>query len=1063
MAKKILLPIFLTFAVFAISSYFAKPIFAVTFNANGTGRTGTLQSYTVPSTGTYTIEAWGASGGNNTAGTFTGGLGAKMKGDFSLTAGDVINILVGQTGGSGTGGSGGGGSYVVKFSGMVPLVVAGGGGGAMNANGGGAPTTNNGTTNGGTASPPYAGGGSGLIGNGAIGSGFASFSGGMAYSYSGGGTGGQGGNGGSSGGYGGGGGGMGGCSGGCGGGGGGGYNGGDDLSDYGNGGGSYNNGTNQVNTAAANSGNGVVTITSSGGGGGTGVGALATAMGSTAPVGTNIGWEYTMGYSFTPTSSGQITKLGGYFNGTKTVTLWNSSGTALASASVACANTWCAQAITPVSVSSGQTYYVGVYLASSGGAYFNLANPQTATGLTLNGSVYQSGNANLALSNLGIAANYWYGAADVVFSTAATCPCAATTSVTGLTYNSMTVNGTVNPGSITTMYYGVRYGASPTYNSATLCQNLPSLAGWYAPTWTLNANNAFSLGIGGLSPSTTYYTCYEAYNYSTGATFFSPTTVGGTTTAPPPPSVNIYPAHTIDNTSAILPGSVNAYGLSSTGYFRYGTNNPGGTCTNLATATATVSTGNTNGNLFSVTAQISSLTPGATYYYCLQSTSSTTGYSSVSSFTVAAAASTGCQLFPSSVLATSTDSTTVLGYLGSSKFQGTRIYQATVNGWTAGAFHTAVDGKTGGTIILIKNSVNNKIFGGYNPQAWSGSGSYQQGSGAFLFSLSDGYKLAQIWSDYQTLNSATYGPTWGGGHDLGMPNATLNATGVHYTNAWIDYENPNTKGAFTYLDGGGGSPSAYNFNPSEIEVYQMSLCVVVNPTASLSATYSPNPLAMSGNATLTWTVSNATTCDRTSAPANAQWNATGIPGTSSSLNVTGINITTVFTITCHKAGSPDAISSATVNVDTAVPAIISFTATPSTIIVGNPSILQWSSSNATGCTTSAGGSGISGSQSVSPASNTTYTLTCSKAGFVDAVGTVTVTVNQPSLPTNSCTNTVGIYCFVATQGAGGLITGYTIWLQLENKNDPEIYTKPGAKCTDTSPDANLYNYCIKPD
>lgn len=94
-----------------------------------------IQQWAVPTTGTYRIEAWGARGGNNADG-YTGGLGARMRGDFSLTEGEVIEILIGQIGFDTTttcgGANGGGGTFVVK-SGAVQnsdiLVIAGGGGG----------------------------------------------------------------------------------------------------------------------------------------------------------------------------------------------------------------------------------------------------------------------------------------------------------------------------------------------------------------------------------------------------------------------------------------------------------------------------------------------------------------------------------------------------------------------------------------------------------------------------------------------------------------------------------------------------------------------------------------------------------------------------------------------------------------------------------------------------------------------------------------------------------------------------------------------------------------------
>jgi hypothetical protein len=106
-----------------------------------------IQEWTVPSTGTYRIEAYGAQGGNQDG---AGGKGARMRGDFSLDEGDIIFILVGQKGtdsydrnysyqgkDSNDGGGGGGGTFVVKKSGdgianaqaADILVIAGGGGG----------------------------------------------------------------------------------------------------------------------------------------------------------------------------------------------------------------------------------------------------------------------------------------------------------------------------------------------------------------------------------------------------------------------------------------------------------------------------------------------------------------------------------------------------------------------------------------------------------------------------------------------------------------------------------------------------------------------------------------------------------------------------------------------------------------------------------------------------------------------------------------------------------------------------------------------------------------------
>jgi len=96
-----------------------------------------IQEWTVPTTATYTIEIWGAAGGTQLySGDYPGGYGAKMKGDFDLTQGEVIKIMVGQKGENtrstnqdNAAPGGGGGGFVWKSSGNTLLIAAGGGGG----------------------------------------------------------------------------------------------------------------------------------------------------------------------------------------------------------------------------------------------------------------------------------------------------------------------------------------------------------------------------------------------------------------------------------------------------------------------------------------------------------------------------------------------------------------------------------------------------------------------------------------------------------------------------------------------------------------------------------------------------------------------------------------------------------------------------------------------------------------------------------------------------------------------------------------------------------------------
>ncbi|MEC7987092.1 MAG: glycine-rich protein [Myxococcota bacterium] len=96
---------------------------------------GGIQEWVVPTTGTYTIEAIGASGGDNPNASYCKGFGAQIRGDFDLQAGDVLYVLVGQNpevsyAGNEYGKGGGGGTFVWKNS--LPMIIAGGGGGEAN-------------------------------------------------------------------------------------------------------------------------------------------------------------------------------------------------------------------------------------------------------------------------------------------------------------------------------------------------------------------------------------------------------------------------------------------------------------------------------------------------------------------------------------------------------------------------------------------------------------------------------------------------------------------------------------------------------------------------------------------------------------------------------------------------------------------------------------------------------------------------------------------------------------------------------------------------------------------
>ena len=137
--------------------------------------TGTIQTWTVPTAGTYKLEVWGAKGGDyKSRRSYSGGYGGYATGTVTLTAGQTLYIVVGGEGGTSSsasggtagyngggaggsgsgsswfgssqygGGGGGGATHIAKAIGLLStltdaniLIVAGGGGGASNGAKGG--------------------------------------------------------------------------------------------------------------------------------------------------------------------------------------------------------------------------------------------------------------------------------------------------------------------------------------------------------------------------------------------------------------------------------------------------------------------------------------------------------------------------------------------------------------------------------------------------------------------------------------------------------------------------------------------------------------------------------------------------------------------------------------------------------------------------------------------------------------------------------------------------------------------------------------------------------------
>ena len=145
----------------------------------------------------------------------------------------------------------------------------------------------------------------------------------------------------------------------------------------------------------------------------------------------------------------------------------------------------------------------------------------------------------------------------------------------------------------------------------------------------------FSQTISGLTPGTTYYFCALATSsvatgYGTIASFTTPELPVATTSA----------ASLVTNTTATLNGAGTPDGVAATGWFEYGTTNPG-TC-NTTFGTQAPATGGsalgTGGSAVTYAQAITGLAPLTTYYFCaFVSSTAGVGYGSVLSFTTGAA------------------------------------------------------------------------------------------------------------------------------------------------------------------------------------------------------------------------------------------------------------------------------------------------------------------------------------------------------------------------------------------------------------------------------------------
>ena len=253
-----------------------------------------------------------------------------------------------------------------------------------------------------------------------------------------------------------------------------------------------------------------------------------------------------------------------------------------------------------------------------------------------------------------MSSGFWYAAKRITFGNV---PTVTTDTASNISTTSATLNGTVNPNSLSTTVK-FEYGTTTNYGSEVTAIESP--VSGMSPV-------SVSAQLTGLSPNTTYH--YRVVGTNSVGTTNGTNQSFTTLSTGSAPTVTTDAASNVSTTSATLNGTINPNGLSTTVTFEWGETTSYGN-TMLASPSLVTET-----SPVSVSAQLSGLSPNTTYHYRVVGTNSAGTTNGVDQMFTTVLAGTAPTVTTDTATSVSTTSATLNGTVNPNGLSTTVVFQ----------------------------------------------------------------------------------------------------------------------------------------------------------------------------------------------------------------------------------------------------------------------------------------------------------------------------------------------------------------------------------------------------